>query len=126
MLHSVGAKIIAAFPRNLHAVTGEDAALSLMRVTSPRASAKAWRGVSQPPVTAKAAPVMQLAGVLVRVLEGSGGNIAVLTGPDGKVLVDGGIGVSRAQLTKALSSLGSEPVTHLTRFRRCDRSANGC
>jgi glyoxylase-like metal-dependent hydrolase (beta-lactamase superfamily II) len=49
----------------------------------------------------------------VTVLEGSGGNIAVLTGPDGKVLVDGGIGVSRPQLTKALSSLGPEPVTHL-------------
>ena len=31
----------------------------------------------------------------ISVLEGSGGNIAVLTGPDGKVLVDAGIGVSR-------------------------------
>jgi glyoxylase-like metal-dependent hydrolase (beta-lactamase superfamily II) len=51
--------------------------------------------------------------VNVSVLEGSGGNIAVLTGPDGKVLVDGGIGVSRTQLTKALSDLGPEPVTHL-------------
>jgi glyoxylase-like metal-dependent hydrolase (beta-lactamase superfamily II) len=49
----------------------------------------------------------------VCVLEGSGGNIAVLTGPDGKVLVDGGIGVSRPQLTKALSNLGAEPITHL-------------
>ena len=47
------------------------------------------------------------------VLEGSGGNIAVLTGSDGKVLVDGGISVSRPQLTKTLSSLGSEPITHL-------------
>ena len=49
----------------------------------------------------------------VSVLEGSGGNIAVLTGPDGKVLVDAGISVSRPQLTKTLSSLGSEPITHL-------------
>ena len=47
------------------------------------------------------------------VLEGSGGNIAVLTGADGKVLVDGGIGVSRPQLTKALDALGGEPITHL-------------
>src|SRR6516165_8661234 len=46
------------FPRNLYAVTGEDAALSLISVTSPRASAKAWRGVSQPLVAAKV-PVMQ-------------------------------------------------------------------
>jgi glyoxylase-like metal-dependent hydrolase (beta-lactamase superfamily II) len=49
----------------------------------------------------------------VSVLEGSGGNIAVLTGPDGKVLIDGGISVSRPQLTKSLSSLGPEPITHL-------------
>jgi glyoxylase-like metal-dependent hydrolase (beta-lactamase superfamily II) len=47
------------------------------------------------------------------VLEGSGGNIAVLTGPDGKVLVDAGIGVSRPRLSKALDGLGREPVTHL-------------
>ncbi len=49
----------------------------------------------------------------ISVLEGSGGNIAVLTGPDGKVLVDAGIGVSRPQLTQALAGLGPEPVTHL-------------
>ena len=45
----------------------------------------------------------------ISVLEGSGGNIAVLTGPDGKVMVDAGIGVSRPQLMKALASLGPEP-----------------
>ena len=39
----------------------------------------------------------------ISALEGSGGNIAVLTGPDGKVLVDAGIGVSRPQLMKALT-----------------------
>jgi glyoxylase-like metal-dependent hydrolase (beta-lactamase superfamily II) len=49
----------------------------------------------------------------ISVLEGSGGNIAVLTGRDGKVLVDAGIGVSRAQLTNALAALGSDPITHL-------------
>src|SRR6201996_1888687 len=47
------------------------------------------------------------------VLEGSGGNIAVLTGPDGKVMVDAGISVSRPQLTKALDALGNEKITHL-------------
>jgi glyoxylase-like metal-dependent hydrolase (beta-lactamase superfamily II) len=45
--------------------------------------------------------------------EGSGGNIAVLTGPDGKVMVDAGIGVSRPQLMKALTDLGPEPVSTL-------------
>ena len=49
----------------------------------------------------------------ISVLEGSGGNIAVLTGPDGKVMIDAGIGVSRAQMTKALAGLGVDPITHL-------------
>jgi glyoxylase-like metal-dependent hydrolase (beta-lactamase superfamily II) len=49
----------------------------------------------------------------ISVLEGSGGNIAVLTGSDGKVLVDAGIGVSRPQITKALAELGPDPVAHL-------------
>lgn len=49
----------------------------------------------------------------ISVLEGSGGNIAVLTGPDGKLLIDAGIGVSRPRITEALGDLGSDPVTHL-------------
>jgi glyoxylase-like metal-dependent hydrolase (beta-lactamase superfamily II) len=49
----------------------------------------------------------------ISVLEGSGGNIAVLSGPDGKVLIDAGISVSRPQLTKALADIGTDPVTHL-------------
>jgi len=49
----------------------------------------------------------------ISALEGSGGNIAVLTGPDGKVLVDAGIAVSRARLSKALDELGGEPIKHL-------------
>jgi glyoxylase-like metal-dependent hydrolase (beta-lactamase superfamily II) len=49
----------------------------------------------------------------VSVLEGSGGNIAVLTGPDGKVMIDAGIGVSRPQLMKALVELSPEPITTL-------------
>jgi glyoxylase-like metal-dependent hydrolase (beta-lactamase superfamily II) len=49
----------------------------------------------------------------ISVLEGSGGNVAVLTGADGKILIDAGISVSRSQLTKALADLGAGPVTHL-------------
>jgi glyoxylase-like metal-dependent hydrolase (beta-lactamase superfamily II) len=49
----------------------------------------------------------------ISAFEGSGGNIAVLTGSDGKVLIDAGIGVSRPQITKALEALGADPVTHL-------------
>jgi glyoxylase-like metal-dependent hydrolase (beta-lactamase superfamily II) len=47
------------------------------------------------------------------VLEGSGGNMAVLTGPDGKLLVDAGISVSRAHVSAALDAIGPEPITHL-------------
>jgi glyoxylase-like metal-dependent hydrolase (beta-lactamase superfamily II) len=49
----------------------------------------------------------------ISALEGSGGNIAVLTGPDGKVMVDAGIGVSRPQLGKVLADLSPEPITTL-------------
>jgi len=49
----------------------------------------------------------------VSVLEGSGGNIAVLTGPDGKLLVDCGIAVSRPQIETALATLSDDPITHL-------------
>jgi glyoxylase-like metal-dependent hydrolase (beta-lactamase superfamily II) len=45
------------------------------------------------------------------VLEGSGGNITVLTGRDGKLLVDAGI--SRPPVEGALASLSNEPVRHL-------------
>ena len=49
----------------------------------------------------------------VSVLEGSGGSIAVLTGREGKLLIDCGISVSQPQLTKALAALGPQPITHL-------------
>jgi glyoxylase-like metal-dependent hydrolase (beta-lactamase superfamily II) len=43
----------------------------------------------------------------VSVLEGSGGNIGVLRGPGGYLLVDAGISVSRAKIEKALADLGA-------------------
>ncbi|KAA0697458.1 MBL fold metallo-hydrolase [Neorhizobium sp. P12A] len=49
----------------------------------------------------------------VNVLSGSGGNIAVLTGDDGKVLVDAGITATRPRIEKALADLGDQPITHL-------------
>jgi glyoxylase-like metal-dependent hydrolase (beta-lactamase superfamily II) len=47
------------------------------------------------------------------VLMGSGGNITVLDGKDGKLLVDAGIAVSRKRIAEALQSTGSEPVKYL-------------
>ncbi len=61
----------------------------------------------------------------VTVLEGSGGNIAVLTGPDGKVMVDAGIAVSRPQLSQALAEIGPQPVTHLINTHWHFDHANG-
>jgi glyoxylase-like metal-dependent hydrolase (beta-lactamase superfamily II) len=49
----------------------------------------------------------------VCMLEGSGGNIAVLTGRDGKLLVDAGITASRPRITEALANIRSDPVRHL-------------
>jgi len=49
----------------------------------------------------------------ISVLEGSGGNIAVLTGKDGKLLVDSGFTVSKRRITDALNSLSSDPITQL-------------
>ena len=46
----------------------------------------------------------------VSVLIGSGGNIGVLTAPDGKLLIDGGIAVSKPKLVTALNSLSPAPV----------------
>lgn len=49
----------------------------------------------------------------ISVLEGSGGNIAVLTGRDGKLLVEAGFAVSRPAITDALAAINADPVKHL-------------
>ena len=49
----------------------------------------------------------------VSALIGSGGNIGVLTGPDGKMIIDSGYSTSRARITDALAKLSPEPIKHL-------------
>ena len=49
----------------------------------------------------------------VSALLGSGGNIAVLPGKDGKVIVDSGFASSRPHITAALDALSADPVSHL-------------
>jgi glyoxylase-like metal-dependent hydrolase (beta-lactamase superfamily II) len=49
----------------------------------------------------------------ISMLEGSGGNIGVLTGPDGKVLVDTGMTASRQRIQEALESLSKDPVRYV-------------
>ncbi|RYJ44227.1 MBL fold metallo-hydrolase [Flavobacterium beibuense] len=46
-------------------------------------------------------------------LEGSGGNILVSYGPDGKLMVDGGIGVSKPNVSAALNGIGKNPLKYL-------------
>lgn len=49
----------------------------------------------------------------VTALIGSGGNIAVLTGPDGKCIVDSGYATSRSKITEALAGISPAPIAHL-------------
>lgn len=49
----------------------------------------------------------------VSALSGSGGNIAVITGKDGKVLIDAGITATRPKIEKALAGIGPQPISHL-------------
>jgi len=49
----------------------------------------------------------------ISVLEGSGGNIGVLTGKEGKLLVDSGFTVSKPRIVVALTSLSSDPIAQL-------------
>jgi glyoxylase-like metal-dependent hydrolase (beta-lactamase superfamily II) len=49
----------------------------------------------------------------INVLMGSGGNIAVLTGKDGKLLIDSGFAVSQTGITNALAGISPDPIKHL-------------
>jgi len=49
----------------------------------------------------------------VSALMGAGGNIAVLTGPDGKLLIDAGYAGARPKVADALAGISSDPIKHL-------------
>jgi len=49
----------------------------------------------------------------VSALIGSGGNIGVLTGPDGKLIIDSGYLSSQKQIADALAGISGEPIKHL-------------
>src|SRR6202041_1878184 len=49
----------------------------------------------------------------ISVLLGVGGNIVVLTGPDGKLLVDAEIVTARPQVSGALASINADPIKQL-------------
>lgn len=49
----------------------------------------------------------------IGVREGSGGNMAVLTGKDGKLFIDAGFTASKPQISLAVDRLSAEPITRL-------------
>jgi glyoxylase-like metal-dependent hydrolase (beta-lactamase superfamily II) len=49
----------------------------------------------------------------VSILEGSGGNIGVLTGADGTIFIDAGITASRPRILEATNSLSRDPIKYL-------------
>jgi len=52
----------------------------------------------------------------ISVLLGAGGNIAVLTGPDGKLLVDAEIVTARPNVSKGLTSINADPIKQLIKL----------
>jgi glyoxylase-like metal-dependent hydrolase (beta-lactamase superfamily II) len=62
-------------------------------------------------VTAKITTTPLRGGIFT--LEGSGGNVAVIPGKDGKMLIDAGIDKSKSQLTAALNAISNDPITQL-------------
>jgi glyoxylase-like metal-dependent hydrolase (beta-lactamase superfamily II) len=49
----------------------------------------------------------------ISVLLGAGGNIAVLTGTDGKLLIDAAIITARPHVSEALASINADPIKQL-------------
>ena len=49
----------------------------------------------------------------ITVLLGAGGNIAVLTGPDGKLLVDAEIVTARPKVSEAIAGINADPIKQL-------------
>src|SRR6201987_4191910 len=62
---------------------------------------------------AKAKVTVQTLRRNVSVLLGAGGNIAVLVGPDGKLLVDAEIITARPHVSEALASINADPIKQL-------------
>lgn len=86
---------------------------ALTAVASPQTAER----VSPVTVINKEAATAQIETTRVRdgvvVLSGSGGNIGVITGPDGKFMVDAGIAVSKPRLDAALEALDKLPLRYV-------------
>src|SRR5215467_7319062 len=85
-----------------------------MTISAVRASAQATSPVIKINEAAAKSDntVEQLRGNL-SVLFGSGGNIVVLNGPEGKLLVDDGIAVSKDKIQAALDKISAQPIKYV-------------
>ena len=103
--------------RRFLASTSLAAAVGLL---APRAFFAGTEVVSAPGLVEKARKEAASATITVErlrgkisVLMGAGGNIAVLPGRDGKLLIDAGFAGARPKITDALASISSDPIKHL-------------
>jgi glyoxylase-like metal-dependent hydrolase (beta-lactamase superfamily II) len=115
-----------AFPRRSFCLCCVSALAAAGALGSRRARAQAHVIVDEIMTAAARTPITmhRLRGD-VTVLEGSGGTVAVVTRPEGKVMIDAGIAVSRPQMATALAALGPAPVTTLINTHWHFDHANG-
>jgi glyoxylase-like metal-dependent hydrolase (beta-lactamase superfamily II) len=103
--------------RRFLASTGPAAALALI---APRDLLSALEAVAAPGLVEKARKEGERATITVQrlrrnvsVLMGAGGNIAVLPGRDGKLLIDAGFAGARPKIAEALAGISSDPIKYL-------------
>jgi glyoxylase-like metal-dependent hydrolase (beta-lactamase superfamily II) len=96
---------LAVFAIAMVAVPGGSSAQAATKPVSPVIK------INQAAVTAQI-ETTPLRGPL-SMLSGSGGNITVLTGKQGKLMVDAGIAVSRPRVEAALAAISSAPIKYL-------------
>jgi cyclase len=93
----LGAAVSAALPTSLlaQATTDEE---KIAQIRKNVASA----GIKVVPVTAN-----------VTMIGGAGGNICVLTGPEGKMMIDAGVSTTAPDVLKAMSAIDAQPLKYL-------------
>jgi glyoxylase-like metal-dependent hydrolase (beta-lactamase superfamily II) len=96
--------------------------VATLAIVASAAGGVAWADSPAKPVSPviminKAAVTAQIDTTPLRgslsMLSGSGGNITVLTGKQGKLMVDAGIAVSRPRIEAALAAISSAPIKYL-------------
>lgn len=89
-------------------------AVSIIWLTPPQIFAQADSPVTKiNEAAAKADITVERLRDNISMLTGSGGNIVVFTGPDGKLLVDAGISVSQTKIQAALDGLSPAPLKYV-------------